>query len=207
MVKKILVLALLVLFAIPQFAGAQEAKPVQLALLNPVQLVPEAESISGVRLNLLYTVNADVTGLDLGLGINRTTGTYKGVQFGLANWNEMDSTGLQVGLVNRIAGRAIGVQYGMVNVVEGDLSGVQWGFVNWAQGYMHGAQYGAVNISKAESVGIDIGLVNYNEGSFTGFMLGFVNYTKSLHGLQIGLVNINGNKDPMEYMVIANWSF
>jgi hypothetical protein len=40
-----------------------------------------------------------------------------------------------------------------------------------------------------------------------GLQFGFVNYTKSLDGLQIGLGNYNGNKKPMEFMVLANWSF
>ena len=59
MIKKILVLVLLSLVVIPLFAGAEETKPVQLAAFNPVQLVPEQDSIKGLRLSLFYTVNKD----------------------------------------------------------------------------------------------------------------------------------------------------
>lgn len=195
------------ILALPLAANAEGAKPLQLSLFNPVQLVPEDEAVEGVRLNLFYTSNTDVISLDLGLGLNRVTGTYKGVQFALVNWDEQDATALQVGLVNYIGGKGVGVQYGTVNVVEGDFSGVQWGFVNWVENSMRGFQYGCLNVSRGESIGMDLGLVNFNDGSFQGLMLGLVNYTKSLNGLQIGLINYNGNQDPFEYMVLVNWSF
>ena len=49
--------------ALAQFAKAEDSKPLQLAIFNPVQLVPEKESITGLRLSLFYTVNKNVTGL------------------------------------------------------------------------------------------------------------------------------------------------
>jgi len=222
MVKKILVLVLLGLIAMPQFAGAGETKPVQLAVFNPVQLVPEEDSIKGVRLSLFYTVNKDVAGLSLvWLGVNRAAGDVNGVEIGLGNWVEGASYGGQAGIINHVGKRFVGLQYGMVNVTEGDLTGLQWGLVNWTAGFMHGIQAGVVNISKGRSVGAELGIVNYNEGSLQGLQGGFVNYagemhglqiglvnyTKSLDGLQIGLGNYNGNKKPMEFMVLANWSF
>ena len=79
--------------------------------------------------------------------------------------------------------------------------------VNWTEGFMHGEQYGVVNVSKGRSAGMDLGVVNYNDGSFRGVQIGIVNYTKSLDGLQIGLGNYKGNKKPMEFMPIVNWSF
>ena len=42
-------------------------RPIQLALVPPVQLVPEDESIQGVRLNLIYCRNKNVSGVDIGL--------------------------------------------------------------------------------------------------------------------------------------------
>ncbi len=222
MIKKILVLVLLSLVVIPLFAGAEETKPVQLAAFNPVQLVPEQDSIKGLRLSLFYTVNKDVTGLGLvWLGVNRATGDVSGVEIGLGNWVEGAAYGGQIGAVNHAGKRFVGLQYGFANVTEGDFTGVQWGLVNWAGGFMHGVQYGVVNIAKGQASGVDLGIVNYSEQSFQGFQggfvnyagemhgfqLGIVNYTKSLDGLQIGIGNYNGNKKPMEFMVLANWSF
>jgi hypothetical protein len=223
MVKKILVLALLGLVVMPRFAGAEETKPIQLAVFDPVQLVPAEDSIKGGRLSLFYTVNKDVTGLSLvWLGVNRATGDVSGVEIGLGNWVEAAAYGGQFGIINHAGRRFVGLQYSAVNVTEGDFTGLQWAFVNWTEGFMHGVQAaGIVNISRGESVGADLGVVNYSEGSFRGFQggfvnyaaemhgfqLGLVNYTESLDGLQIGLGNYNGNKDPLEFMVLVNWSF
>lgn len=222
MVKKIIVLVLLGLVVLPQFVKAEETKSVQLAVFNPVQLVPQEDSIKGVRLSLFYTVNKDVTGFSLvWLGVNSSTGDVQGIEWGLGNWVEGASYGWQAGLVNHAGKRCVGLQYGLVNVTEGDFTGLQWGLVNWTEGFMHGVQAGVVNVSKGKSAGIDLGVVNYNEGSFKGFQggfvnyaaqmhglqLGIVNYTKSLDGLQIGLGNYNGNKKPLEFMVLVNWSF
>ena len=222
MVKKILVLALLGLVVMPQLVKAEEAKPVQLAVFNPVQLVPETESIKGLRLSLFYTVNKDVSGLSIvWIGVNRATGDVSGVEIGLGNWVEGSAYGGQIGIVNHAGKRFVGLQYGMANITEGDFTGIQWGLVNWTEGFMHGLQAGVLNVSKKQSIGAEVGVVNYNYGSFRGFQggfvnyaaemhgfqLGLVNYTKSLEGLQIGLANYNGNKEPMEFMVLVNWSF
>ncbi|OGW75697.1 MAG: hypothetical protein A2Z72_03215 [Omnitrophica bacterium RBG_13_46_9] len=222
MVKKFLILSLFCLLAMSQSAKAEDSEPIQLAIFNPIQIVPETDSINGARLSLFYTVNKDVSGLSLvWLGVNRATGDVKGVEIGLGNWVEGSSYGLQAGLLNHAGKRFVGLQYGAVNITEGDFTGIQWGFVNWTEGFMHGSRCGVVNISKGQSAGADLGIVNYNDGSFNGFQggffnyaaemrgvqLGLVNYTKSLNGLQIGLGNYNGNKEPLEFMVLVNWSF
>ncbi|MDD5423254.1 MAG: hypothetical protein PHT32_07555, partial [Candidatus Omnitrophica bacterium] len=189
MFKKVLVLVLLGLIVIPQFVNAEETKPIQLAVFDPVQMVPADESIRGLRLSLFYTVNKNVSGLSLvWLGVNRATGDVSGVELGLGNWVEGAAYGGQLGIVNHAGKRFVGVQYGMANVTEGDLTGLQWGLVNWTEGYMHGVQAGLLNVSKGQSIGGELGIVNYNDGSFKGFQGGFVNYAKEMHGFQLGIV-------------------
>lgn len=220
--RKLLVLFLLGLIAAPVLSSAEETKPIQLAVFNPVQMVPEEDSIRGVRLSLFYTVNKDVSGLSLvWLGVNRATGNVGGVEIGLGNWVEGSAYGGQMGIVNHAGDRCVGIQYGMVNVVEGDFTGIEWGLVNWTEGFMHGLQAGVLNVSRGKSVGVDLGVVNYNDESFKGLQCGFVNYAAQMHGLQLGIVNYtnsldglqiglgnyNGNKKPMEFMVLVNWSF
>jgi hypothetical protein len=61
-------------------AGCQ-SPPVQLALLNPVQIFPESTSIRGARLNLLYGANENLYGVDAGL-INPVTDEVGGIQLG-----------------------------------------------------------------------------------------------------------------------------
>ncbi len=215
-------LILIILITTIQFAEAETTGPLQLAVFNPVQLVPEEDSIKGLRLSLFYTVNEDVAGLSIvWAGVNRALGNVEGFEIGLGNWVEGSSYGGQLAVLNHVGKRFVGLQYGAVNVVEGDFTGLQWSFVNWAEGFMHGAQCALVNISKSRTVGGNLGIVNYNSGSFRGFQggfinyaaemhgfqLGLVNYTESLDGLQIGLANYNGDKKPLEFMVLINWSF
>lgn len=232
-----LILSALIVLSLVGMAMAEDAKPLQLALFNPVQMVPETKSIAGVSLGLIYTVNKDVTGFSLTiLGVNRATGDVKGVEWGLGNWVDGFCYGWQDGFLNRVGTRFVGFQDGLVNITQGDLTGVQLGAVNWTDGFVHGTQMGIfnysvgrfigfqgglVNVAKGEFSGAALGIVNYAEGpvkgfqggivnsagEMHGFQLGLVNYTKSLDGLQIGLCNYNGNKKPMEFMVLVNWSF
>lgn len=234
--KKLLFSVLLVLCLVGT-ARAEDPKFLQLALFNPVQLVPESESIKGVSLDLIYVVNKDVTGFSWTFfGVNKATGDVKGVELGLGNWVEGSFSGWQDGFVNHIGTRFVGLQSGILDIAKGDSTGAQLGAVNWAEGFVHGVQAGlfnystgrfigfqggVVNVSKGEFSGAALGIVNYAEGAVKGFQggvvnsagqmhgfqIGLVNYTKSLDGLQVGLCNYNGNKKPMEFMVFANWSF
>jgi hypothetical protein len=79
--KKIAALLVIGLLATTGLVHA-EAKPVQLSLFNPIQMVPESESIKLLSLNLLYVVNQDVTGLSISFpGVNRAKGNVQGVQW------------------------------------------------------------------------------------------------------------------------------
>ena len=235
--NKKLIISVLMILSFVGVVMAGECQPVQLALFNPMQIVPEAESISGVSLGLIYAANQNVTGLSFVLmGVNEAKGDVKGVELGLGNWVEGLTYGWQAGLVDYTGGRFVGAQTCLVGVVKGDLTGVQLGAVNWAEGFVHGAQMGIFNYSIGRFVGFQGGVVNMSKGEFTGaalgivnyadaavkgfqggivnaaremhgFQLGLVNYTESLDGLQIGLANYNGNKDPLEFMVFINWSF
>jgi len=136
---------------------AQE-QPIQLALVAPVQLVPEGRAIRGLRLDLLYGRNTAVTGLDVGLVNHTTRGPSAGLQYGLVNLAGGDFTGWQASLVGVTQGRFTGLQSGAVNSA-GSGSGVQWGMVNVAE-TMHGLQFGFVNVARRMNKGVQIGLVN-----------------------------------------------
>jgi len=120
-----------------------EKRPIQIALVTPIQIFPEDDSITGVRLNLLYGRNVAVSGLDLGLVNHTTTGMFKGWQHGLVGIADTDFMGWQ--------------DCG-VNITNGKCEGLQWGVVNYA-GYMSGLQLGLVNYSRTMK-GLQIGLVN-----------------------------------------------
>jgi len=118
--------------------------PIQLSLFNPIQIVPENESVSGIRLNLIYTKNVNMTGLDIGL-VNLTTGKLSGVQWGGVNLLEGGFTGWQSGFVNISKGRSVGLQTAWVNHHSGHFKGLQFSIVNYAA-TLEGLQLGLINI-------------------------------------------------------------
>jgi hypothetical protein len=138
-------IAILAFILVAQPVMAQN-KPIQLSLFSPVQLVPEKNAISGIRLSLLYGKNTNVTGLDWGLVNHCTSGMSTGVQFGLVGLVDADFTGWQSNVVNITKRNFEGLQWGIVNYA-GHASGLQLGFVNYAVS-MKGLQIGLVNIIK-----------------------------------------------------------
>ncbi len=147
-------MALAALAAAP--LAAQE-KPIQLALFNPVQIVPENEGVSVVRLNLIYSVNRSVKYVDLGLVNVTTGGTSSGVQWAAVGINKGSFTGWQAGAVSVTQGAFTGLQQGWFTSA-GQGEGLQWGLVNTAT-YWNGLQLGLVNYAQRLH-GVQIGLVN-----------------------------------------------
>lgn len=143
--KRCVLLGLAVFISIMMAAPVlAQSRPIQLALVTPIQIFPEDDSITGVRLNLLYGRNVSVSGLDLGLANHTTTGMFKGWQIGLVGIADTDFMGWQDCGVNVTNGRCEGLQWGIVNYAN-EMSGFQLGFVNYARS-MKGLQVGLVNI-------------------------------------------------------------
>jgi hypothetical protein len=138
-----LLFTLLLTISIMGTSAPAKTKPIQLALVTPIQIFPESTEISGVRLNLLYGRNVSVTGLDIGLVNHSTTGISKGVQFGVVGLADSDF---------------VGWQNNSVNITNRNFEGFQWGAVNYAN-YANGFQLGIVNYARSMK-GLQIGLVN-----------------------------------------------
>ena len=154
-------LALIVVCAgavFPARALAQQERPFQLALFNPVQIRPEDDGITILRLSLLYGKNTYVKGLDLGLVNHTTSGTTKGWQLGVVGYNEGEFVGWQDNYVNVTEGRFLGLQSGIFNSAAGG-EGVQLGGVNVSGARFSGLQFSFVNIAD-DLYGIQLGLVN-----------------------------------------------
>lgn len=94
-------------------------------------------SIKGVRFNLFYGVNQNLTGVDFGLplAINVLRGNMTGAQFGV--------------FYNQVEGNMIGFQSAFVNN-SNNVTGVQMGVVNIAQN-LKGLQIGLLNFHKSGS--------------------------------------------------------
>ena len=93
--KKVLLLLLVICIVTGLPTGVlAQGKPVQLSLFHPLQVFPEDEAIHGLRLNIIYGVNSEVWGADLGL-VNKLTGDMKGWQYGAVNLVDGECWGLQ----------------------------------------------------------------------------------------------------------------
>lgn len=182
---------------------AQETrKPFQLALYNPVQIVPQDQSVHGFRFNFLYGENTNMVGFDMGL-VNITRGYQHGAQFGMVNIADQEFNGARFGFVNINGGQLTGYCRGIVNIIDGGATGWISGWVNILDGDIKGLLTGPVNIQHGRQFkGAMIGWVNITEdlaednkemkkSKRKGVQFGLVNIAKSLKGVQIGLVNVN----------------
>ena len=176
MKKVFFIIALLALTAgiLPAFDNTA----LQLSLWAPkAQLVPPEISISGLKLNLPYGSNCQITGLDLGI-----------VSIAREESSDLEArvSALQVNLFNSTSGSFAGIQVGLVNLAD-TSSGIIAGLVNSTRNYASGVEVGLVNTSL----------------EFHGLEVGLVNYTEFLQGVQIGLINI-ATKSTLPFFPIVN---
>ncbi len=160
-------IALLALSLLPGLTEAQE-NPFQIAFVGPT-------------MQLIYGVNRNVTGLDIGV-INHTNGEMAGVEFGIVNLTDGPFTGWQAGIIN---------------VTQGQFTGLQWApwtilsLANFAEA-AEGAQIAAA----------------FNRAEYMhGFQLSLVNVAEDMYGVQVGLINIIRSKPSLWILPIVNWKF
>ena len=155
-------LALIVLLGVSAFSF--DTVPFQVGIWPPnIQIVPEEINVAGVKINLPYGGNKNITGLDIGFAsvsdttsalqlnliINQANEQFSGVQMAIINQSER-SEWLSIGLLNVTNERARGIQFGAVNSAM-DMRGAQLGLVNYTE-LMTGIQLGIVNIIRESTV-------------------------------------------------------
>ncbi len=195
------------------------------------------DNVMGVSLGFAHKSTGNTSGLEYGLvsitegefhgwqgswAYSSSTGKVIGLQGAIVTMAGADFTGLQNGLVAVTEGNFKGLQGGLVAITKGNYSGWQGGWINWTEGKYIGLQTGLVNINKADFSGVGLGGFNKVEGVLKGaqlgvvnctgetqgLQLGFINHTKMLNGgLQVGLGNINENKEPFGFLPFVNWNF
>ncbi len=191
--KKPLIVLSSLLLACTAFSQTGKTRPIELSLFSPVQLGSASDSVEGVRLNVFYAKNDNLSGLDIGFfGLGYNTGDVKGVQ-----WNFIGSV---------VKGDMIGWQTGLYTDTAGEFQGLKGGLINLQEGDLYGWQAGFITISQAKVVGLQSGLFN-KAGDVEGVQLGLINYTEKLYGIQIGLANINVEADPLYFFPFINASF
>lgn len=174
-------------------AGGGGRTPFQFSIYSPLQLVEKEKGIVGLRVTLLYGQNADLSGVDLGLGVNRLN-HLKGVQIaGLANYSS-STNGIQIAGLGNEADYLSGIQLaGISNLIQNDAEGIQVAIAaSIVNGTMKGVQIAGLNnwlAPKSSSVlGLQLGLINY-AGHVKGVQIGLINACENLSGIQIGILN------------------
>lgn len=213
---------LLVLISEKSIAGPPDAvrsetgwSPFQSSIYNPVQLVDERKDISGLRLSLLYGENVEITGIDLGIGLN-VSKKLSGIQVaGLANLvsdylqhrTASSVTGIQIAGLGNQADHLSGVQIGgFGNGVEFDAAGIQIGLIGNGAGTIKGIQLARIyNYTEGSMTGMQIGAFNFAD-SVTGLQIGLFNKCRKLSGMQLGLVN-HIEQSRFSYLPIINAAF
>ncbi|MBZ0268714.1 hypothetical protein K8I85_11200 [bacterium] len=170
-------LFLAAVFALPASAARAEQHAFNVALFSPAQIFPPTDDVRGLRLNLLYGRNVNVSGVELGAVAGYVTGDFRGLQWQPVNLVDGDFTGWQTGW--------------LFSQTRGDFLGLQSSAVNFAGGHTEGLQLGVVNVTD----------------SMSGLQLGLVNIAERTDGLQIGLVNVIKSKESLPVLPIVNWTF
>lgn len=97
---------------------------------------------------------------------------------------------VDLGLVNKTYGTNEGVQIGAVGLGN-DFTGFQW---NWAgaynTGHLTGVQLASLGNYTVTGTGVQAAPIFNGADDFGGLQIALVNYTKTLEGLQVGLINI-----------------
>lgn len=120
------------------------------------------------------------------------TSSIAGIRLSLLYGNNVNVTGVDVGLVNRITGSGTGIQWGGVGLTDGNFNGVQWNvFANVTKGNVEGVQLGWYN----------------SAGHVHGAQLGLVNRAGTMKGLQLGILNFIDTGGQFPFFPIVNWSF
>lgn len=190
MSKKILIaLALLLVISAASFADQETLSPFEISVINPIAF-PPVDNVYGLRTSLVYGINKEVRGFDIGLAgecqrlmsgvqinaIGSFNSTTEGIQIsGIANIAD-DLRGLQLSALFNYADQIIplSVQAALVNMA-GESNGGQFGVLNSAQ--KMGGQFGIYNIA-ATSGGIQIGLINITSDDLDGYQIGLINISK-----------------------------
>jgi hypothetical protein len=146
----LLLLSLGALFGVPAQTIAQD-NPINLALVPPIQVVPETQGVTAFRFSLIYGSNTTMRGFDWSLA-SKTSGNFTGVQWAV------------VGMVD---GDFEGWQESFVGITKGSVTGLQGPFCLYnSSGYLNGVQIGLINNTQTIK-GIQVGLINMiKEGGF-----------------------------------------
>ncbi|MBF0503838.1 MAG: hypothetical protein HQL14_01930 [Candidatus Omnitrophica bacterium] len=164
----LLILGMLVVC--PMVGRAEQITQLEVSLFHPLQAYPDEYSVDGFRLDLIYGINEDLQGVDLGV-VNTIKGNAHGFELGAVNRVHEDFGGWQSGLFNEVGHDFKGFQLGLfANVARGSCTGVQAAILfNDTEEDLRGIQFGIINTT-GSLYGVQIGFFNFNDDDkYLGF--------------------------------------
>ncbi len=187
----------LILLSVPALTvGAQTRSVPHYAnvALGDVRHTSDSTATASFNLGLFSAVDT-LTGFQTGLFSSVVRADMRGFGLGgLISTVGRDARGVTLGgFVNSVGGVMRGVQIGGVSNIARSLRGVQIAALsNISNTPLRGLQLGGVtNISMGVSRGVQLSaLVNVCSSTMHGFQLAPYNYADTLHGLQLGLINV-----------------
>jgi len=173
--------------------------PIQLSLLDPVQLFSDQSDVMGLRLNVLYGYNRRVSGID----------------FGFCNDVERDFAGIGLGALVNFSGEARGIYLaGLGNVTSSGVQGLEIsGFMNLFSAVSEkkssawkGLQMSSVANASIVMRGVQIcGMGNMADDMKGIELAGIGNFVDTMSGLQFaGLVNLGWNVEGVQISALYN---
>ena len=138
--------------------------------------LPEADAVTGFRLNLLFAKNTSVGGVDLGLATFTQDGSRDGFTFNMGiSMVEGNSSGCACTFLNIHQGQDTGANIAFVNVLKELKSGANIGFVNMTEGH---TPFDLGGLSMSKTAKTQIGFVNFTE-RIDSFQFGFLNFAEN----------------------------
>ena len=135
--------------------------PFEFSFIYPIQYGKRTDNIKGLRINLLYGINNNIEGVDLGVIFNHTLGNFYGLQFGfLMNLTHRNSKiiGLQGSFISNIILED--------NIVYGAQLSVLLNYIG-KNSKIYGFQVSLITnivLERSEVYGIQFaGIINYNQ--------------------------------------------
>jgi hypothetical protein len=173
--------------------------PIQVSLLDPVQLFSDESDVMGVRLNVLYGSNHRVSGID----------------FGLCNDVQEDFAGIGIGGLVNFSGEAKGIYLaGLGNITANGVQGLEIaGFMNLfsdvstkRSSTWKGLQMSSIANASVVMRGVQIcGMGNMADNMKGIELAGIGNFVDTMSGLQFaGLLNLGWNVEGAQISAIYN---
>ena len=157
--------------------AAFASSPVMFSTVNGFN-APDSDAVGGVRVALLHGKVNDLKGVDLAVIGMSETQTTTGVNLGFfgASKVNQEMTGASLGFFNWNEGQTTGVNLGAVNITN-NVKGANVSFVNYSKGDTM-VDVGAANLSEVSTVqvgifnktnkieGVQVGLINCADNGF-----------------------------------------